>query len=225
MARPVITWASQIRAGNGKPSKARSRPGLGIFEPPNHWSLSSQAKAECSCRWSPVRKRRTPATRPDPFKPVRPPRSCHAGPPPQVRHGHARSAQDRSTKIFRWRPGAHLRCRNSLKSSPRRPTSHEQARAASRTDHDAALRSIHTLHRRKCSSSLQNCGLGYTYRPKYVERGLDLNQAMSRQSREQEQTFIVHAGQSQRTRFSGCLPDMFWYSSSIFVTARAWVLC
>ena len=55
-----------------------------------------------------------------PFKPVRPPRSCHAGPPPQVRHGHARSAQDRPAKIFRWHPGAHLRCRNSLKSSPHR---------------------------------------------------------------------------------------------------------
>src|ERR1700687_903172 len=87
-----------------------------------------------------------------------------------------------------------------------------------RPDHDAALRSIHTLHRRQCSSSLQNCGLGYIYRPKYVERGLDLNQAMSRQWREH----IVHAGQSQRTRFSGYLPDMFWYSSSIFVIARAW---
>ena len=120
---------------------------------------------------------------------------------------HARSAQDWSTKIFRWHPGAHLRYRNSLKSSPRRPTSHEQAPSC--TGHDAALRSIHTLHRRKCSSSLQNCGLGYTYRPKYVERGLDLNQAMSRQWCEQGQTFIVHAGQSQRTRFSGCLPTCF----------------
>ena len=92
---------------------------------------------------------------------------------------------------------------NSLKSSPRRPTTHEQARAPSRTDHNAALRSIHTLHRGKCSSSLQNSEARYTYRPKYVERGLDLNQAVSGQWREQEQTFIVHAAQSKRTRFSG----------------------
>jgi hypothetical protein len=49
-----------------------------------------------------------------------------------------------------------------------------------------------------------------------IGQSLDPNQAMSRQWREQEQTFIVHAGQSQRTRLSGCLPDMFWYSSSIF---------
>ena len=56
-----------------------------------------------------------------------------------------------------------------------------------------ALRSIHALHGKKCSSSLQICGLGSTYRPKYVERGLDLNQAMSRQWHEQKQTFIVRA--------------------------------
>ena len=74
---------------------------------------------------------------------LQPPRSCHAGPPPQVRHGHARSAQDRSTKVSDS-VRTHLRCRDRLKSSPRRPTSHEQAQAASRTDHDAALRSIRT---------------------------------------------------------------------------------
>src|SRR3954453_9368822 len=107
MPRPVTSWASQVRAENGNPSKARSRPGLRIFE------LQS-------------------------FKPVEPPKSCHAGPPPQVRHGHARSAQDSSEKTLQWHPKAHLRCRNNQKSSRRRRTSHEQVRAPTRTEHNTS---------------------------------------------------------------------------------------
>jgi len=49
------------------------------------------------------------------FTPIRPPEFCRAGPPPQVPHGHAQSAQDTPVKIFRWRQEARHRCRNSLK--------------------------------------------------------------------------------------------------------------
>ena len=68
------TWASQIRAGNGKPSRAHSRPGSGMVEPPHHWSLSSQAflqmvscpEAARTCKAPPIRSslsgHRDPAT-------------------------------------------------------------------------------------------------------------------------------------------------------------------
>ena len=48
VARPVKTWASQVRADTGNPSGAHSRPGSGIFE--IHIVGRFPRSAECSCR-------------------------------------------------------------------------------------------------------------------------------------------------------------------------------